>query len=584
MNKLNRPPILLLIFLIVFTVHFTSDTITSTDSRWSIQTSFSLIKEFNLNLDEYKDLAKNDPIVKEVNGHLYTMFPIGTSLLAVPFVFIIDKVLIHLVSFNLEEYLKHTAPGGSIPGGIEVFIASFIVALTALFIYKIGKMFLNTKYSILLVVIFAFCTASWSTASRALWQHGPSMLMLSAALYLVLLSKDRPFFIQFAGIPLAFSYIIRPTNSISIIVLTVFIYVQYRQQFLRYLFGAITIGLPFVIYNLNIHNEILSPYYLPQRIGSNRFFIEALLGNLISPSRGLFVFTPVLLLSLFGIYLKSKKKQLSKLDYCLISIIFLHWIAISSFPHWWAGWSFGPRFFTDVIPYFLYFIIPVLIDLPEFKSIRRLTYYCIFVFLILVSFFINFRGATNPETFAWNKDPVTIDLQTQRLWAWNDIQFMRGLKIAGVEQPQEVVVNSSHSAMIDIGTSADRGFLAQGWSGDEISDENVTFKWADNLTSVLHVNLSKADSLTLEFRAAPFVTPSKKQQQVSLFINGYFVEKVVLTEGWNNYQIKLPRNQIVDGIDELVFKYSYAVSPKEFSTNQDTRTLAVAFDYIKLSK
>lgn len=59
-------------------------------------------------------------------------------------------------------------------------------------IFNRPAVFLNTRYSLLTVFIFAFCTSAWSTGSRALWQHGPSMLMLSAALYLILSAREKP--------------------------------------------------------------------------------------------------------------------------------------------------------------------------------------------------------------------------------------------------------------------------------------------------------------------------------------------------------------------------------------------------------
>jgi hypothetical protein len=54
---------------------------------------------------------------------------------------------------------------------------------------------------------------------RALWQHGPSMLMLTLALWLIVVAHERPWVVQFASLPLAFSYVVRPTNVVSIVFL-----------------------------------------------------------------------------------------------------------------------------------------------------------------------------------------------------------------------------------------------------------------------------------------------------------------------------------------------------------------------------
>jgi hypothetical protein len=417
-----------LIFFIVFTTHFKSEVMTPFDSRWSIYTAMSLIKEGNANLDEYFDILLGNDfyVIQRFNDHFYTMYPIGVPVLAVPFVFILDQVLMRLVQFDLENHIKQF-----IPAGIELFIACFIVALTAVFIYLIARLFLDNMLAWLLVLIFAFCTSSWSTASRALWQHGPSMLMLTITLYLILLAKNKPFLIQFASIPLTFSYMVRPTNSLSVLLVSIFVLIQYRRYFLPYLLWSMPVAVPFLHFNWTIYHSLFSYYYrLPQELGTNSHFFEALLANLISPARGLFVFSPILLFSLYGIVLKFKNKQWETLDYFLLSIIVLHGLSISYFSpsrNWWGGHSFGPRLFSDMIPYFVYFLIPAMIDWPHLKARRKVAFTSVFFCLLIISFFIHYSGATRWNGYNWNGDPTNIDLYPERLWDWKDAQFLRGL-------------------------------------------------------------------------------------------------------------------------------------------------------------
>jgi hypothetical protein len=419
---------LLLVFFTVFIVHFSSPNRTSFDSRWSIHTAMSILKEGDTDLDEYKDLIDTINVyygIEIIHGHLYNLYPVGVSLLAVPFVYVIEKIAARTLSFNLDQYVHRT-----IPEGIELFIASFIVALTAVTLYLLFRLFLDNAYALLLVFIFAFCTSSWSTASRALWQHGPSMWMLAMTLYLILLAKDRPWLIQFASIPLALSYIVRPTNSVSIVFLTLFVFLRYRPYFLRYLFWAVMIAIPFLSFNVSVYHTLLPYYYVrPIKLGSNPDFLEALTGNLISPSRGLFIFSPILLFSFYGVMLKVKKKQSSLLDYLLLGIFFLHWIAISSFNllGWGAGTSFGPRLFCDMIPYFMYFLIPAVEEIFQSKNPRRKVLIAIFFCFVALSFFVHYRGATHWDTYLWNITPIDIGLKPERLWDWRDIQFLRGL-------------------------------------------------------------------------------------------------------------------------------------------------------------
>lgn len=414
-----------LVFVGVLVAHFSCPVIATNDSRWYVPVAMSMIKEGDTDLDEYEGMiGDNDYAIQNINGHLYNFFPIGVSVIAMPFVFVIDQVASQLLSFDLDAYIRQSAPLG-----IELFIASFIIALTAVFIYFIARLFLAGKHSLLLVFVFAFCTSSWSTASRALWPHGPSMLMLTITLYLVLLARDKPRLIRFAGVPLACSYVMRPTNGASILLLTSFVLIEYKRYFLRYLLWAMTIAIPFLFYNVAVYHSVLPPYYLPQRIRSNPAFLEALAGNLISPARGLFIFTPMFLFSIGGIVLKIRNEQLHRLDCILLGIMFLHWISISCFPHWWAGWSFGPRLFSDMIPYFVYFLIPVVAQVPELEGTRKVVLAAALCSSVVVSFFVHYKGATDENVFAWNFNPVSVDAKPSRLWDWSDIQFLRGIQV-----------------------------------------------------------------------------------------------------------------------------------------------------------
>ena len=174
----------------------------------------SIIEEKNINIDEYVffiDQAENYG-VQEVAGHKYNLYPIGTAVVAVPFVWLFDCYFDNWLGLDLKTALKDNPTEV-----MEKYIASIIVALTAVFIFLIAEaLSQNIIASLLIVFIFSFCTPAWSTASRALWQHGPSMLMLTVSLYCFIKAKLKPGWVQLSGIPLAFAFTIRPTNIIPI--------------------------------------------------------------------------------------------------------------------------------------------------------------------------------------------------------------------------------------------------------------------------------------------------------------------------------------------------------------------------------
>ncbi len=438
----------ILIFLAVLLVHLSSIVTHSYDSRWSIHTAMSILKEGNTDLDEYAELIgtvfEYTPTTEIIDGHVYYLYPIGSSLLAVPFVFAIDQIAGRVLSVDMAEYVKHT-----IPADVERFIACVVVALTAMLIYRIARLFLRRSSSLVLVFVFAFCSSAWSTASRGLWQHGPSMLMLTATLYLILRAKRRPALIQFASLPLAFSYVIRPTNSISLILLTAFVFVEYRRYFWRYLLWALPIAVPFVIYNLSLYHAVLPGYYRWYQSFSISTLPEALIGHLISPARGLFIYSPIFLLSILGAISKFRQKSFERLDYALISIILLHWIIVSAWPVWWGGSSFGPRILTDLIPYLVYWLIPAMAGLSKVKGKQKAAIASASLWMVGMSFFVHYRGANVLDVLEWDTWPVNVDWRPSRVWDLRDIQFLRGIKWGA---PANVAVSGVTVEQFDVDT------------------------------------------------------------------------------------------------------------------------------------
>jgi hypothetical protein len=220
----------------------------------------------------------------------------------------------------------------------------------------------------------------------------------------------------------------RPTNAISILLLTAYLALEHRQYFWRYLLLGMAIGVPFLVLNFRVYHTFLAYYYTRIAMALGPHVFEGLAGNLISPARGLFVFSPVLAFSIYAIVLKGKHRRLERLDYFLLAIICLHWITHSFYLAWHAGHCFGPRFFCDMLPYFMYFMVSAIAGISRLQGARKTILASVFCCLMVISFLIHYRGATCWETWAWNATPVNMGVAPQRLWDWRDIQFLRGIQ------------------------------------------------------------------------------------------------------------------------------------------------------------
>lgn len=433
----------LLLALLVFLGHSHSPVSQSGDSGWAIPLSLSILREHDLDLDEYaSQIAPSDSRVDRIDGHYFSYFPYGTSLLSLPFVWLAMQFDPQLADPSQVAFPE-----------MEVIIASAIIAITSLVMYAVARQRrLSVITAFATTILFAFGTSVWSTASRALWQHGPSILMLSLGLYLLGEAEKRPQRIQYVALPLAFAYIIRPTNSIALLVVSLYVFLCYRAYFWRYLLWGGAVAMLFVAINFSTFGALLPRYFLPERVGDTALFWTALAGNLISPARGLFVFTPITLL--IGVGVVQRIRELTKIEKISVAIILLHWLLISTFPHWWGGWSYGPRFFTDMMPFFWVLLFPLVLNLGNVKWSASLP--LVFLPLAAIGVFIHLQGATVTETYApWSALPVNVEKDHARLWNWKDPQFLRGATgLDWLIAPDIRVIPSTKTAIHDIDNPA----------------------------------------------------------------------------------------------------------------------------------
>jgi hypothetical protein len=456
------------VFLVTFIVHSLSPISTSFDSHWTIPAAISLLDHGNPNLDVYSPLIEKDhdyslecvntdgSIVRAAlcpNGHYYNYYPVAVPILAAPIVWALRAAPTRLrgwLAFTMtpqERTAFLAADFVSIRGKVEVLVASVFVGLTTAVIFLIGRLTLPDSYSAFLALIFAFATSAWSTASRALWQHGPSMLMLSLALYLLLRADEKPRFIALAALPVSFAYLLRPTNSLFAMAIAIYIAVRHRRYLIRYLLCALPIAAAFVIYNESVYGLVLPTYFshpspaevaadpigggrpagplavLPRDTGK---VLAALAGLLVSPSRGLLIYSPIFLCSIWGMVWALRTRWQAPLSGYLIGVIIANWLLLGAYyQNWMGGHSFGPRLFTDLTPFFIFFLIPAVLKARDAVQWRPLPW-VVFTALLCASIFIHSRGARSREVYEWNSTPAN-DLA--RAWDWRDPQFLRGLRL-----------------------------------------------------------------------------------------------------------------------------------------------------------
>ncbi|HUT57797.1 MAG TPA: hypothetical protein VNA25_08080 [Phycisphaerae bacterium] len=408
------------LFAVVAVTHYIPRS-TVFDSLYILNVSMSIIHEGDLDLDEYVEAAS--PLhysLERRGGHVYSVYPIGTPLLAAPFVWAIEPVYPRLMGATLGDDLRR---GPMRAEGLQRLIASILTAAATVILYLIARARLSAPWSLIVGLVFAYCTPMYSTASRALWQHGPLVFTLTCALGLLVAAERRPWLAQFAALPLAFSYLVRPTAAIPIVVLSVLVLIRHRRWFLPFAAWGLAVAAAFAWLNLRIYGSVLPPYYRPADPNQSEM-VQALAGTLVSPGRGVLIFSPVLVLSIVGAVWGIRSRGHRAFDGAVAAVVVLHWLLVASWWGWRGGWCFGPRLFTDVMPFFVLLLVPLLERLRRAPLRRRLPAIGALAVLALVSFLIHAHGASSAAVWDWNR---AMDADAAKVWDWGDLQFLRGL-------------------------------------------------------------------------------------------------------------------------------------------------------------
>lgn len=381
------------------------------DNMWYIPQTISLISEGDLNIDEYSERIKEVKgyAVVDTNGHKFNFFPYGTSLINYPVTFL-TKIFFDC-DFSAEKdrvycSFKIAELNAKIFASLSVSLIFFIVLV------------LTSSYvtSFVLTFVFAFASPHLSNHAGGLWSHNISVFLITFTLLLMVLKSRYSFVSSFA---LGLAYITRPTMSLSVIGLSFYFFLSRNMpDFIKFSFLGLLVFIAFLLFNSSIFGSYLPPYYSANRLSLNTFG-EAYLGQLISPNRGLIVFFPMVVFSLIGGFLAFKNK--CDILYRILFIMVIGYsLLYAAFPHWWMGWSYGPRIYAELLPYLIVLMIPAIDLIKKYIIVRWIG-----LIFLAWSLFVQIAGVATNKPILWNAEPVNVDLYPNKIWSWQDMQILR---------------------------------------------------------------------------------------------------------------------------------------------------------------
>jgi hypothetical protein len=432
-RRRRRPAILAALFATSFLVFILAPVVQVSDSKYTLLVSESLLEWHTPLLDHYQlprprpDQPRDPVPLDEANsyqlslagGHIIYFFPHGSSYLSLPFVAVMNWLGVSAAYPDGRWNLR-----GEV--ALQMSLAALLMATLTCIFFATAALLLPDLWSAVVALGAAFGTQVLSAASRGLWSHTWEILLLAAVIYLLLAAERgrarmRP--VVLATL-LAWAYFARPTAAPAIVAISVYMLVRYRRQFLTYAIAGAFWFAAFVAYSWGLTGHLLPDYYVGRLDFSN--YTTALLGHLISPSRGFFVYVPE---SLFVLYLVARYfRHLPSRGLAIVALATatLDVVLIAGHSPWFGGWCYGARILTDIVPWFVLLAILALSamrasapDGPPRLAIG------IGGALLLVGIAINARGAYSQATMDWNLGRHGED--ATRIFDWSYPQFLAGL-------------------------------------------------------------------------------------------------------------------------------------------------------------
>lgn len=286
------------------------------------------------------------------DGTRFIKYTCGMAVLYSPF---------FIVAHSVAESLGEEANGFSYPYMFALAMSSIVYLLIALiFLSKLLLRFFNDSVvSITLLVIFAGSNALHYYTGNMTYSHGYSLALIAVFLYCTVRWLDEPKlkWAIWIGITSGLFVLIRPIDILFLLALPLFnvgslegakqrfnLFWQKKAQVLVMMAGFFLMLVPQFIYFKLISGSFIFYSYTGE---SFYFGHPHLFDSLLSYRNGWLVYSPMMALSIIGLFFLQKQKAV--FSSFLFPVVLIYFFIISS---WWCWWyvGHGNRAYINLYP------------------------------------------------------------------------------------------------------------------------------------------------------------------------------------------------------------------------------------------
>ncbi|QBB72325.1 hypothetical protein ELE36_19200 [Pseudolysobacter antarcticus] len=287
-------------------------------------------------------------LVRTREHQLASFYPLVTPLLVAP---LYVPAVLWLNAHGWEQ-----SQVDRIAEWMEKLAASILAAAASVLVYLTLRREGN-RWSLPLALVFAFGTNTWMISSQALWQHGTGELLVAAAILLVL-GPATFMRLTLLGALCVLMTANRPPDALIAMALGLFIVCRRWRDAAWLIAGGVVPLAAMLVYNLNFMGHLAGGYGLvkpPDNFFQNDW--SGLAGLLVSPARGLLVFSPFLVFAPIGLSQRLRSSE-SRVLVVALGLAVIAQLVLYAQGDWRAGTSWGPRWLTDLLPILMWMLAP----------------------------------------------------------------------------------------------------------------------------------------------------------------------------------------------------------------------------------
>jgi hypothetical protein len=323
------------------------------DTRATERVAASLVRERDFDLDEYPEIEP--PFARQLGDHRISIYPVLSAVMATP-VFAVAAAF-----FDLDE--TGTALAGKLAAALFAGAAAGVLYLCLMVRASTTLRGPSRGGATLSAVVFPLGTSLCAT-SQALWQHPAAVLFLCLTLLALVLAEQDDVWAGRAGLPLGLMVAARHADALMALVIAIAVAARWPRRALRLLMWGLPAAVFVALYNWvylgsplrHGFSGSLSRFTEPWGVGH--------LGLLVSPGKGLLVFTPVILVALCGL-VRAFRAGERWLAGSLGCAALADWLLKGRWQEWHGGECWGPRMLTDLLPLLFLFMPEGLRLLPR---------------------------------------------------------------------------------------------------------------------------------------------------------------------------------------------------------------------------